>query len=262
MLYQGANSELIPPFVDAGPDIIIGVYDNVSFLSAVANAPSGTIEIIQWEQVSEAGNAIIDTPSNLQTEVDQLSLDYYTFRITVTDSNGLSAFDEVNVIRVSDSTLTLVETERGGDESDDGMEMLEFFYYEVNLTPDLTGDESVSVTFDMLLDIFSNNYQSATLFASIEIIKNNISIFKATLSHSDMNSSSIRSLIEDSVFSINATDTVTIELIAQAKVIGQSDNEQARAFAEITLKSAVFAAAEKQITNLPISESVRANAFS
>ena len=74
--------------------------------------------------------------------------------------------------------------------------------------------------------------------------------------------SSLRSLIEDSVFSINATDTVTIELIAQAKVIGQSDNEQARAFAEITLKSAVFAAAEKQITNLPISESVRANAFS
>ena len=142
------------------------------------------------------------------------------------------------------------------------MEMTEFFYYEVNLTPDLTGDESVSVTFDMLLDIFSNNYQSATLFASIEIIKNNISIFKATLSHSDMNSSSITSLIEDSVFSINATDTVTIELIAQAKVIGQSDNEQARAFAEITLKSAVFAAAEKQITNLPISESVRANAFS
>ena len=262
MLYQGANSELIPPFVDAGPDIIIGVNDNASFLSAVANAPSGTIEIIQWEQVSEDGNAIIDTPGNLQTEVDQLSLDFFTFRITVTDSNGLSAFDEVNVIRVSDSTLTLVETERGGDESDDGMEILEFFKYEVNLTPDLTADESVSVTFDMLLDIFSTNYQSTTLFAFIEIIKNGISIFESIIRQSDMNSSSLTSLIEDSVFSINATDTVTIELIAQAKVVGQSDNEQARAFAEITLKSAVFAAAEKQITNLPISESVRANAFS
>jgi hypothetical protein len=262
MLYQGANSELIPPFVDAGPDIIIGVNDNASFLSAVANAPSGTIETIQWEQVSADGNANIYTPSNLQTEVDQLSLDYYTFRITVTDSNGLSAFDEVNVIRVSDSTLTLVETERGGDESDDGMEMTEFFYYEVNLTPDLTGDESVSVTFDMFLDIFSNNYQSTTLFSSIEIIKNGISIFKATLSQSDMNSDFVTLLIEDSVFSINATDTVTIELVAQAKVIGQSDNEQAQAFAKITLKSAVFADAERQITNLPISEEVRANAFS
>jgi hypothetical protein len=262
MLYQGANSELIPPFVDAGPDIIIGVYDSVSFLSAVANAPSGTIEIIQWEQVSEAGNAIINTASNLQTEVDQLSLDYYTFRITVTDSNGLSAFDEVNVIRVSDSTLTLVETERGGNESDDGMEMTEFFYYEVNLTPDLTGDESVSVTFDMLLDLYSNNYQSATLFALIEIIKNGISIFESIIRQSDMNSSSLTSLIEDSVFSINATDTVTIELTTQAKVVGQIDNEQAQALAKITLKSAVFANAEKQITNLPISEQVRANVFS
>jgi hypothetical protein len=258
MLYQGANSELIPPFVDAGPDIIIGVNDSVSFLSAVANAPSGTIEIIQWEQVSANGNANIYTPGNLQTEVDQLSLDYYTFRITVTDSNGLSAFDEVNVIRVSDSTLTLVETERGGDESDDGMEMTEFFYYEVNLTPDLTGDESVSVTFDMLLDIFSTNYQSTTLFASIEIIKNGISIFGSVIRQSDMNSSSLTSLIEDSVFSINATDNVTIELVTQAIVVGQSDNEQAQAFAKITLKSAVFADAERQITNLPISEEVRA----
>jgi hypothetical protein len=258
MLYQGANSELIPPFVDAGPDIIIGVYDSVSFLSAVANAPSGTIEIIQWEQVSEAGNAIINTASNLQTEVDQLSLDYYTFRITVTDSNGLSAFDEVNVIRVLDSTLTLVETERGGDRSDDGMEKREFFYYEVNLTPDLTGDESVSVTFDMFLNIVSNNYQSTTLRASIEIIKNGISIFKSIIVQSNMNSSSLSSFIEDSVFSINATDTVTIELTAQAKVVGQSDNEQAQAFAMITLKSAVFADAERQITNLPISDQVTA----
>ena len=262
MLYQGANSELIPPFVDAGPDIIIGVNDSASFLSAVANAPSGTIEIIQWEQVSEAGNAIIDTPNNLQTEVDQLSIDYYKFRITVTDSNGLSAFDEVNVIRVSNSTLTLVEIERGGDESDDGREMTEFFTYGVNLNPNLTGNESVSVTFDMLLDIFSTNYQSSTLFASIEIIKNGISIFESIIRQSDMNSDSLTSLIEDSVFSINATDTVIIKLFAQAKVVGQSDNEQAQAFAKITLKSAVFANAEKQITNLPISEEVRAIVFS
>jgi hypothetical protein len=73
-----------------------------------------------------------------------------------------------------------------------------------------------------------------------------------------MNSSSLTSLIEDSVFSINATDNVTIELVTQAIVVGQSDNEQAQAFAKITLKSAVFADAERQITNLPISEEVRA----
>jgi hypothetical protein len=77
-----------------------------------------------------------------------------------------------------------------------------------------------------------------------------------------MNSSSLTSLIEDSVFSINATDNVTIELVTQAIVVGQSDNEQAQSFAKITLKSAVFANAEKQITNLPISEQVRANVFS
>ena len=114
----------------------------------------------------------------------------------------------------------------------------------------------------MLLDIYSNNYQSSTLYASIEIIKNNTSIFEATLVQSSMDSDSLTSLIEDSVFSINATDTVIIELVAQAKVVGQSDNEQASAFAEITLKSAVFAGADKQITNLPISEEVRANVYS
>jgi hypothetical protein len=262
MLYQGANSELIPPFVNAGPDIIIGVNDNASFLSAVANAPSGTIENIQWEQVSEAGNAIIDTPSNLQTEVDQLSLDYYTFRITVTDSNGLSAFDEVNVIRIAESTITLVEIEREQETSDDGMDELEFFLYEVKVTPELSGDQSLSVNFDVLLSLFSNNFQSSNLLADIEIVKNEIEIFSFRITNSQMNSSSLSLFSEDSIFSINAQDTITIGLFASAEVFGQSNNEQAQSSSYIKLKSAVFTGAEIVITNLPIEEQVQANVSS
>ena len=246
MLYQGANSELIPPFVDAGPDIIIGVNDNVSFLSAVANAPSGTIEIIQWEQVSAAGNAIIDTPSNLQTDLGQLSLDYYTFRITVTDSNGLTAFDEVNVIRITFATLTLDETESGEGSGS------AFSTYKVNVTPALTGSQSLSITFDVLLELFSTNYQNSVLKADIEITKNDTLIFDFSISNFDMNSNTLTSLNEDSVFSINSEDDVFVNISVQ--VIGNSNNESTKSKAKITIKSAVFTGVEREITNLPITE--------
>jgi hypothetical protein len=246
MLYQGANSELIPPFVDAGPDIIIGVNDNASFLSAVANAPSGTIETIQWEQVSEAGNAIIDTPSNLQTEVDQLSLDYYTFRITVTDSNGLSAFDEVNVIRITFATLTLDETESGEGSGS------AFSTYKVNVTPALTGNQSLSIIFDVLLELFSTNYQNSVLKADIEITKNDTLIFDFSIGSFDMNSNTLTSLNEDSVFSINSEDDVFVNISVQ--VIGNSNNELTKSKAKITIKSAVFTGVEREITNLPITQ--------
>jgi hypothetical protein len=246
MLYQGANSELIPPFVDAGPDIIIGEFDSVSFLSAVANAPSGTIETRQWEQVSEAGNAIIDTPGNLQTEVDQLSLDYYTFRITVTDSNGLSAFDEVNVIRITFATLTLDETESGEGSGS------AFSTYKVNVTPALTGNQSLSIIFDVLLELFSTNYQNSVLKADIEITKNDILIFDFSISNFDMNSNTLTSLNEDSVFSINSEDDVFVNISVQ--VIGNSNNEMTKSNAKITIKSAVFTGVEREITNLPITE--------
>jgi hypothetical protein len=246
MLYQGANSELIPPFVDAGPDIIIGVNDSVSFLSAVANAPSGTIETIQWEQVSADGNANIYTPSNLQTEVDQLSLDYYTFRITVTDSNGLSAFDEVNVIRITFATLTLDETESGEGSGS------AFSTYKVNVTPALTGSQSLSITFDVLLELFSTNYQNSVLKADIEITKNDTLIFDFSISNFDMNSNTLTSLNEDSVFSINSEDDVFVNISVQ--VIGNSNNESTKSKAKITIKSAVFTGVEREITNLPITE--------
>ena len=262
MLYQGENSQLISPFVDAGPDIIIGVNDNGSFLSAVANTPSGSIETIQWEQVSEDGNAVIDTPSNLQTEVDQLSVDFFTFRITVTDSNGLSAFDEVNVTRVANSTLTLVEIERQQDTSDDGMQEKESFLYRVAVTPELSNDQSLSVIFDVLLDLFSNNFQNTNLLADIEVIKNDTEIFSFRITNSQMNSSTLSLFFEDSAFSINAQDTITIGVFASAAVIGQTDREQAQSLAKISIKSAVFTGAERVISNLPISEEARVNVSS
>jgi hypothetical protein len=246
MLYQGENSELIPPFVYAGLDIIIGEFDSVSFLSAVANAPSGTIETIQWEQVSADGNANIYTPGNLQTEVDQLSLDYYTFRITVTDSNGLSAFDEVNVIRITFATLTLDETESGEGSGS------AFSTYKVNVTPALTGNQSLSIIFDVLLELISTNYQNSVLKADIEITKNDTLIFDFSISNFDMNSNTLTSLNEDSVFSINSEDDVFVNISVQ--VIGNSNNELTKSKAKITIKSAVFTGVEREITNLPITE--------
>jgi hypothetical protein len=96
----------------------------------------------------------------------------------------------------------------------------------------------------------------------IKIIKNDTEIFSFRITNSQMNSSTLSSFFEDSAFSINAQDTITIGVFASAAVIGQSDREQAQSLAHIKIKSAVFTGAERVITNLPISEEARVNVSS
>jgi hypothetical protein len=132
----------------------------------------------------------------------------------------------------------------------------------VAVTPELSGDQSLSVIFDVLLDLFSNNFQNTNLLADIEVIKNDTEIFSFRITNSQMNSSTLSSFFEDSAFSINAQDTITIGVFASAAVFGQSNNEQAQSLAKIIIKSAVFTGVERVITNLPISKEARANVSS
>jgi hypothetical protein len=192
------------------------------------------------------------------------SIRSFVLRVLTQSANPVSKEVTINqaASESGNSTLTLVEIERNQDTSDDGMEEQESFLYRVAVTPELSGDQSLSVIFDVLLDIFSNNFQNTNLFAMIKIIKNDAQIFSFRITNSQMNSSTLSSFFEDSTFSINAQDTITVEVFASAAVIGQTDREQAQSLAYIKIKSAVFTGVERVITNLPISQEARVNVSS
>jgi len=262
LLYQGVNSELIPPFVDAGDDIIIGINDSVSFLSAVASAPSGTIEDVQWTIIQADDTINIINPSNLDTEVDSLDTDFYTFRVTVTDSNGLTAFDEVNVIRVAEALLVFTETERIQDESEDGYFMTEIFEYQLEINPDFETGERVTLLFNALIDLFTNNVnQPGNISARIKITKNGTDVFDFDFTQSDMVDGDLAFVSDEAQLSLDWNDTVVVRISTSAEIFNSINNETAGSIARFQVNSNT-SNSNITLTNLPITEQTRSDVFS
>lgn len=94
----------IPPTVSAGADQSISASN--SSLTATASDSDGTISSYLWELVSGGGGStststsssiVITSPNSATTTITGLPEGSHTFRVTVTDNNGATAFDEVTV---------------------------------------------------------------------------------------------------------------------------------------------------------------------
>ncbi|MEM7106862.1 MAG: gliding motility-associated C-terminal domain-containing protein [Bacteroidota bacterium] len=94
----------VPPTVETGPDLLITLPINSVELSATANDADGTIEEILWTSESGPASTTILSENMLAASVTDLVLGTYVFRVTVTDDDGSTAFDELTVI-VSDNVL-------------------------------------------------------------------------------------------------------------------------------------------------------------
>lgn len=87
----------VPPNVDAGSDQNIGTASFAS-LSGSASDPDGSISSTIWTIISNPGSASIGSPSSLATSITGLSTaGVYTFRLTATDDDGATNYDEVNI---------------------------------------------------------------------------------------------------------------------------------------------------------------------
>jgi hypothetical protein len=84
------------PVVNAGNERTIFLPQNQIALTATAFDPDGTIAGILWEKRS-GGSATLTNINALTLTASDLVLGIYTFRITVTDNNGATAFAEVKV---------------------------------------------------------------------------------------------------------------------------------------------------------------------
>jgi ribosomal protein L14 len=86
-----------PPVVNAGVDQTITLPINTVVLSGSANDPDGTITTYAWSKISGPNAGTIATASAVTTNVTGLTQGVYRFRLQVTDNNGATAADTVQV---------------------------------------------------------------------------------------------------------------------------------------------------------------------
>jgi hypothetical protein len=86
-----------PPTVNAGSDQTIALPANTVTLSGSGTDPDGTISSYSWSKLSGPSGGTIDNPASSSTTVTGLTQGVYIFRLTVTDNNGATGTDDVQI---------------------------------------------------------------------------------------------------------------------------------------------------------------------
>ena len=89
-----ANQE---PTAFAGADQFISLPVNTANLNGSGNDPDGSIVSYAWSKISGPAAGIITNTANASTTVTALVQGVYTFRLTVTDNAGVTAFDDMKI---------------------------------------------------------------------------------------------------------------------------------------------------------------------
>ena len=87
-----------PPTVNAGVDQTITLPANSVQLSGTASDPGGSIASYAWTKISGPSQFTFSSTSIANPSVSNLAQGTYTFRLTVTDNQGATAYDDVNII--------------------------------------------------------------------------------------------------------------------------------------------------------------------
>ena len=90
--------ETRPPNVDAGADQTLDLPTNSTTLSGTANDPDGGDLTYQWTQQGGPSTATLSGDTTLDLMISDLIAGEYVFRLTVTDDENETSFDEVTVM--------------------------------------------------------------------------------------------------------------------------------------------------------------------
>ncbi len=85
------------PVADAGTDIAITLPVNTAVLSGTGTDPDGSIVSYLWTKTSGSGTYTINSPSSANTTISNLEQGVYEFQLQVTDDDGASAYDIVQI---------------------------------------------------------------------------------------------------------------------------------------------------------------------
>jgi gliding motility-associated-like protein len=87
-----------PPIVVASNDEILTLPNNSTSVSAVASDPDGTIANYLWTLQSGPNSPALAGITTNTLAISGMVAGTYVFRVTVTDNNSATAFDQVNII--------------------------------------------------------------------------------------------------------------------------------------------------------------------
>lgn len=159
----------IPPIVVAGADIYVNADERSVTFNAAAYDPDGFIVSIVWTKEIGGFGDIIVSPNSLQTVIDNLTEDYYKYKIEVTDNDGATAVDYIEIYRVVSVNASLVLEE----ENNTGALVNFYKYRKYKLVFDKPLPANAVLSFAGLLKaevIFRNNADS--IIARAVILKN------------------------------------------------------------------------------------------
>ena len=88
----------VPPVANAGADKTITLPTNSVTLAGSGTDANGTISAYSWTKTAGPTQYTISSTTVSNPTVSGLVAGTYTFRLTVTDNNGATAFDDVNII--------------------------------------------------------------------------------------------------------------------------------------------------------------------
>lgn len=86
------------PTANAGPDRSITLPVNTTTVNGSGTDSDGTIASYAWTKVSGPAGGNLQSPATASTNITGLNAGTYVFRLTVTDNDGATATDNVNVI--------------------------------------------------------------------------------------------------------------------------------------------------------------------
>jgi len=244
--YKDANSttpgdENIPPIVLAGDDIYIEDGITTTSLLATAYDPDGYIASQIWTKTVGGFGDIIETPWNLDTNLQSLTEDFYTYKIQVTDNDGATAVDTVNVIRIKNYTVTLDLVEETIEPAGDRPSIIR--KYKLNFAPELLPGFIVTFSGSIyLLTSISGTY-GVDGYSKYEIFKNGYSV--------EIGEGSYPGEVIGITLNYISGDEIFIELTTSAQAGTAGSGDTATTSAELTFTSSIVTSGVGNIIGLP-----------
>ena len=120
IISTGGSSQ--PPTANAGLDQTITLPTNSLVLNGTGNDPDGGAVSFMWDQQSGPSTATLTDENTANLTASDLVEGTYVFRLTVTDDENDTAFDDVDVT-VSDPAATAIRINAGGPQVNFGGEI-------------------------------------------------------------------------------------------------------------------------------------------
>jgi hypothetical protein len=233
----------IPPIVLAGDDVYLTDTQTTASLLATAYDPDGYIYFQQWTKTVGGFGDIIETPNDLATNLENLTEDFYSYTIQVTDNDGATATDTVNVRRIKDYTVTmdLISETVGGQLSNAN--------YQLKINPLLPDGFVLKLTGVFNCFAFVNPQLGDSGSGGYSITKNGFIL--------DANSYTTGSA--DYAFTLNVIKTDEIFINLSASVEHGDTGTSGNSGAQMNINTATFINGSGTVIGLPVVRSVAAS---